>query len=244
MGSWTPILIVAAGRVACRRHGAGTGIEQDHSDETDPSVPTPLPADETSKRETEQCFESQATLSCLIKTNPSDKEKADTTASVVVESTKSKHLSSQDRPCLNRADPCISDQPQPKARLIPERRQEGERDRRASGNRSDSPCPSQDAPIAFGKAKLGQAIEQAFQDQAWTKWFASTYEGSQKIERVKFLRYVQLQVEESASNQSLPMTTQVKGSTYLRPSAPRTGSVKTAIIKNSRIFACLASSQH
>ena len=32
--------------------------------------------------------------------------------------------------------------------------------------------------IAFGKAKVGQTLETAFQDQSWAKWFVSTYEKS------------------------------------------------------------------
>lgn len=57
----------------------------------------------------------------------------------------------------------------------------------------------QSLPISFGKAKLGQTFEEAFKDQAWTKWCVSHYEHSQKIELVKFLRFVSLQITEGAA---------------------------------------------
>ena len=50
--------------------------------------------------------------------------------------------------------------------------------------------------ISFGKAKFGLPFEEAFADQGWTKWFVNTFEASQKIECVKFLRYVALRAKE------------------------------------------------
>lgn len=72
-------------------------------------------------------------------------------------------------------------------------------------------------PIEFGKAKVGQSFEEAFQDQAWTKWFVKTYENSTKMEHRQFLRYVALKVEE---NPKVKMSQPVKKTPpYLSSSA-------------------------
>ena len=80
-----------------------------------------------------------------------------------------------------------------------------------------------DMTIAFGKAKLGKTFAEGFEDQSWTKWFVTTYEKSQKIEHLQFLRYVSLRVEESASSQDHPRSAAIKEPTYLRHSAQGVG---------------------
>lgn len=85
-----------------------------------------------------------------------------------------------------------------------------------------------DVTIAFGKAKLGLKFSEAFQDQSWTKWFVATYENSPKIERLHYLRYVSLRVEEGASNLGLPSSSETKEPTYLRHSAQDKGAPMVA----------------
>ena len=74
--------------------------------------------------------------------------------------------------------------------------------------------------IKFGKAKLGQSFEEAFQDQGWTKWLVATYENSKKTEHRTFLRYVSLRVEEGPN---MPMNIKKKSDQYLRLSAQEPG---------------------
>ena len=74
--------------------------------------------------------------------------------------------------------------------------------------------------IKFGKAKLGQSFEEAFQDQSWTKWFVATYENSKKTDHRAFLRYVSLRVEEGPT---IPMNTKKKTDPCLRLSAQEPG---------------------
>ena len=73
--------------------------------------------------------------------------------------------------------------------------------------------------ITFRKAKLGQPYEEAFHDQKWTKWFVQTYESSHKLERVKFLRYVNLKVSEGSTSMPTSSRTTTKDNPYLRRSA-------------------------
>ena len=45
--------------------------------------------------------------------------------------------------------------------------------------------------IAFGKAKMGQSFEKAFQDASWTDWFVQTYEKSPKPAHQLYIKYVE-----------------------------------------------------
>eukprot|EP00435_Cladocopium_sp_Y103_P073111 s61_g42.t1 len=54
----------------------------------------------------------------------------------------------------------------------------------------------------FGKAKMNQTYEEAFQDLEWTNFMVSRYEKSDKQAHQKFLRYVKLRTQ---SGQNTPL---------------------------------------
>lgn len=46
-------------------------------------------------------------------------------------------------------------------------------------------------PITFGKAHMGQTYAEVWNNErSWVRWFVNTYENSEKVERKKFLEYV------------------------------------------------------
>ena len=44
--------------------------------------------------------------------------------------------------------------------------------------------------ISFGKAKVGQAFPEVFEDHSWTDWFIRTYEKSPKSQHQMYVQYV------------------------------------------------------
>jgi len=50
--------------------------------------------------------------------------------------------------------------------------------------------------IAFGQAKVGQPFTEVIEDRRYVTWFVENYKTSQKPSHVKFIRFVQLYVEE------------------------------------------------
>ena len=49
--------------------------------------------------------------------------------------------------------------------------------------------------IDFGKAKMNQTYEEAFQDLEWTNFMVSRYEHSDKPAHQRFLKYVKLRIQ-------------------------------------------------
>ncbi len=59
--------------------------------------------------------------------------------------------------------------------------------------------------IAFGTAHKGKSFQQVFdQRQPWVDWFTSTYEKSTKVEHRKFIRFVELILEEESKGNPYP----------------------------------------
>eukprot|EP00434_Breviolum_minutum_P045152 symbB.v1.2.040420.t1/scaffold7218.1/size12596/1 len=50
--------------------------------------------------------------------------------------------------------------------------------------------------IAFGTAKKGMLFSEAFKDHSWTDWFVANYEKSKKVAHRKFVRFVELTLDE------------------------------------------------
>lgn len=50
--------------------------------------------------------------------------------------------------------------------------------------------------IAFGTAKKGLLFSEAFKDHSWTDWFVANYEKSKKVAHRKFVRFVELTLDE------------------------------------------------
>ena len=90
----------------------------------------------------------------------------------------------------------------------------------------------QELKISFGKAKLGQSYEQAFQDQSWTKWFIQTYETSPKPEHRKFIRFVTLKLEEPMpyAPKARPVRNKLE-SHLLSPSAQEIGNLPAVTLE-------------
>lgn len=56
--------------------------------------------------------------------------------------------------------------------------------------------------VQFGTAKKGLKFGEAFKDYGWTEWFVSHYEKSQKVSHRKYIRFVELTLEEEAVTES------------------------------------------
>lgn len=50
--------------------------------------------------------------------------------------------------------------------------------------------------VAFGTAKKGLLFTEAFKDHGWTDWFVANYESSKKPEHHKYVRFVELTLNE------------------------------------------------
>ena len=51
-------------------------------------------------------------------------------------------------------------------------------------------------PIDFGKAHLGKRYQEMVSESKYLTWFAETYKNSKKLSHIRFLRFIQLHVDQ------------------------------------------------
>lgn len=81
--------------------------------------------------------------------------------------------------------------------------------------------------VAFGTAKKGLLFTEAFKDHGWTDWFVSNYEKSNKVAHRKYVRFVELTL-----NEELEKDPQVRESEKQNPPKVMVPKAKTTAVKS------------
>lgn len=95
--------------------------------------------------------------------------------------------------------------------------------------------------IQFGEAKAGITFPEAFKDHTWTDWFVGRYEKSTKIVHRKYIKYVELRLDEEigpemlANQQEMSKLIKNKNSKKKTSSEPSSSTPKITLPENLKV---------